>query len=112
MEPSAAPIRHPLARTDRAGTRSLKSKPSHEGETRLHKSLDTTSYGRIQVGLAADITVFDPNTIIDHATFVSPHQYAEGVSYVIVNGQVLLDAGVHTGLLPGRVLRGPGYLPN
>jgi len=49
---------------------------------------------------------------IDRATFVEPHQYAEGVSYVIVNGQVVLDAGVHTGRLPGRVLRGPGYPRN
>jgi N-acyl-D-aspartate/D-glutamate deacylase len=68
--------------------------------------------GRIQVGLAADITVFDPNTIADRATFVEPHQYAVGVSYVVVNGQVVLDAGVHTGALPGRVLRGPGYVHN
>ncbi len=65
--------------------------------------------GRIQVGLAADITVFDPKTIADRATFVQPHQYAVGVSYVIVNGQVVLDKGVHTGALPGHVLRGPGY---
>jgi len=68
--------------------------------------------GRIQVGMAADITVFDPNTIADRATFVQPHQYAVGVSYVVVNGQVVLDAGVHTGALPGRVLRGPGYSRN
>jgi N-acyl-D-aspartate/D-glutamate deacylase len=66
--------------------------------------------GRIQVGLAADITVFDPNTISDRATFVQPHQYAVGMSYVIVNGQVVLNKGEHTGALPGRVLRGPGYV--
>jgi N-acyl-D-amino-acid deacylase len=66
--------------------------------------------GRIQVGLAADIAVFDPDKIADRATFVEPHQYAVGVSYVLVNGQVVLDAGVHTGALPGRVLRGPGYV--
>jgi N-acyl-D-aspartate/D-glutamate deacylase len=68
--------------------------------------------GRLQVGLAADITVFDSNTIADRATFVQPHQYAVGVSYVIVNGQVVLENGVHTGALPGRVLRGPGYVKN
>jgi N-acyl-D-aspartate/D-glutamate deacylase len=68
--------------------------------------------GRIQVGLAADITVFDSATIADRATFVEPHQYAVGVSYVLVNGQVVLDKGTHTGALPGRVLRGPGYARN
>ena len=65
--------------------------------------------GLLAVGLAADITVFDANAIADRATFVQPHQYATGVSYVLVNGQIVLDAGVHTGALPGRVLRGPGY---
>ena len=72
--------------------------------------ISITDRGRIQVGLAADITVFDPDKIADRATFVQPHQYAVGVSYVVVNGQVVLDAGVHTGALPGRVLRGPGYV--
>jgi N-acyl-D-amino-acid deacylase len=72
--------------------------------------ISITDRGRIQVGLAADITVFDPDKIADRATFVEPHQYAVGVSYVVVNGQVVLDAGVHTGALPGRVLRGPGYV--
>jgi N-acyl-D-amino-acid deacylase len=74
--------------------------------------ISITDRGRIQVGLAADITVFDPDKIADRATFVEPHQYAVGVSYVVVNGQVVLDAGVHTGALPGRVLRGPGYVRN
>jgi len=68
--------------------------------------------GRIKVGFAADITVFDSNTIADRATFVQPHQYAVGVSYVLVNGQVVLDGGTHTGALPGRVLRGPGFVRN
>jgi N-acyl-D-amino-acid deacylase len=74
--------------------------------------ISITDRGRIQVGLAADITVFDANTIADRATFVEPHQYAVGVSYVVVNGQVVLDNGVHTGALPGHVLRGPGYVRN
>ncbi len=65
--------------------------------------------GLLAVGLAADITVFNANDIADRATFVQPHQYATGVSYVLVNGRIVLDAGVHTGALPGRVLRGPGY---
>ncbi len=76
------------------------------------EKISITGRGRIQVGFAADITVFDPDKVADRATFVQPHQYAVGISYVIVNGQVVLDAGVHTGALPGRVLRGPGYVRN
>ncbi len=74
------------------------------------EKISLTGRGRIQVGFAADITVFDPDKVADRATFVQPHQYAVGIPYVIVNGQVVLDAGVHTGALPGRVLRGPGYV--
>jgi N-acyl-D-aspartate/D-glutamate deacylase len=65
--------------------------------------------GYIKVGYAADITVFDPATVADKATFVNPHQYPVGIPYVIVNGQVVLDNGKHTGALPGKVIRGPGY---
>jgi N-acyl-D-aspartate/D-glutamate deacylase len=74
------------------------------------EKISLTGRGRIQVGFAADITVFDPDQVADRATFVQPHQYAVGIPYVIVNGQMVLDAGVHTGALPGRVLRGPGYV--
>lgn len=68
--------------------------------------------GRIEVGWAADITVFDPATVADRATFTQPHQYPVGIPYVIVNGQVVLDGGRHTGALPGQVIRGPGYRRN
>ncbi len=64
--------------------------------------------GLLKAGYWADVTVFDPNTIADQATYVNPHQYAVGVSYVIVNGEVVLDNGRHTGAMPGRVIRGPG----
>ena len=53
--------------------------------------------------------VFDPDKIIDHATFDKPHQYATGVVHVFVNGQQVLRDGEHTGALPGRVVRGPGW---
>jgi N-acyl-D-aspartate/D-glutamate deacylase len=76
------------------------------------EKLSITDRGRIQVGLAADITLFNPDTVADKATFVQPHQYPVGIPYVIVNGQVVLDNGVHTGALPGHVLRGPGYVKN
>ena len=63
--------------------------------------------GRLQVGVYADITVFDPSEIQDHATFEKPHQLATGMSHVFVNGVQVLDNGIHTGALPGRaVLRG------
>ena len=64
--------------------------------------------GLLRPGLAADVTIFDPQRIIDHATFEQPHQYATGVEYVIVNGAMVLDRGRHTHARPGRVLYGPG----
>jgi len=60
--------------------------------------------GLLRPGMWADVTVFDPNTITDRATFESPHQYATGVFYVIVNGTVVLDQGRHTGSRPGTIL--------
>jgi N-acyl-D-aspartate/D-glutamate deacylase len=65
--------------------------------------------GILRRGMYADITVFDPATIIDRATFEEPSQLATGISYVIVNGVPVIDAGQMTRALPGRALRGPGY---
>ena len=64
--------------------------------------------GLLQEEFYADITVFDPELVGDRATFESPHQYAVGVQYVIVNGHLVIDQGEHTGARPGRVLYGPG----
>ena len=64
--------------------------------------------GRLQEGLWADITIFDPATVIDRATFENPHQYPVGIDYVIVNGTLTIDRGQHTGSLAGRVIYGPG----
>ena len=61
--------------------------------------------GLIRPGFKADITIFNPETVIDRATFMEPHRYPEGIEYVIVNGVVVIDEGEHTGALPGRVLR-------
>jgi N-acyl-D-amino-acid deacylase len=61
--------------------------------------------GFLREGYRADITVFDPATIIDHATYEDPHRYPSGISTVIVNGIVVVESGQHTGALPGRVLR-------
>jgi N-acyl-D-amino-acid deacylase len=65
--------------------------------------------GHLAPGHYADVVVFDPSTIQDHATFERPHQYATGVQHVFVNGQHVLRNGDHTGALPGRVVRGRGY---
>ena len=67
--------------------------------------------GVLRAGNFADITIFDPQRVIDKATFEMPNQYAEGISYVITNGQLSVDNGKRTSVLAGRVLRGPGYKP-
>ncbi len=61
--------------------------------------------GRLQEGFRADITIFDPDTVIDQATFENPHQYPLGIPHVIVNGVPVIRDGEHTGALPGKVLR-------
>ena len=65
--------------------------------------------GQLTPGYQADIVVFDPATITDHATYAQPHQYATGVRDVFVNGTQVIAAGEHTGATPGRVVRGPGW---
>jgi dihydroorotase/N-acyl-D-amino-acid deacylase len=55
--------------------------------------------------LIADITIFDPKTIIDRATYEDPHQHPEGIEYVIVNGQLTVEKGKQTGVLAGGTLR-------
>jgi N-acyl-D-amino-acid deacylase len=67
--------------------------------------------GLLRAGMAADITVFDPATVADRATFERPHQPSVGFAYVLVNGAVVLDHGRLTAARPGRGLRGPGYIP-
>lgn len=64
--------------------------------------------GRLAPEYYADVVVFDPQTIQDHATFEQPHQYSTGVKHVLVNGQLVLNDGEHTGAKPGRVVRRPG----
>jgi N-acyl-D-aspartate/D-glutamate deacylase len=64
--------------------------------------------GLLRPGQWADVTIFNPNTIIDNATFEKPHQYATGVEYVVVNGKIVLESGRHTGARPGAILYGQG----
>lgn len=65
--------------------------------------------GRLASGYYADVVVFDPEKIGDRATYEFPHQYATGVLDVFVNGERVVEDGRHTGALPGRVVRGPGW---
>ena len=69
-----------------------------------------TDRGCLRPGCHADIVVFDPVAITDHATYDKPQQYATGVDEVFVNGVQVLRAGEHTGATPGRVVRGPGWV--
>ena len=72
-------------------------------------NLGITDRGLLAEGYYADVVVFDPETITDHATFEEPHQYSTGVIHVFVNGGHVLSDGEHTGATPGRVVRGPGW---
>lgn len=65
--------------------------------------------GFLRPGYFADVVMFDPAKIQDRATYEVPHQYATGMRHVLVNGQLVLENGEHTGATPGRVVRGPGY---
>ncbi len=65
--------------------------------------------GALRPGYYADLAIFDPAKIQDHATFAQPHQYSTGMAHVFVNGTQVLKYGEHTGALPGQVVRGPGY---
>ncbi|MEK6334944.1 MAG: D-aminoacylase [Acidobacteriota bacterium] len=65
--------------------------------------------GLLREGNFADVTIFDPKTVIDRATFEEPNQYPVGINFVIVNGEIEVDGGKRTPVLAGRVLRGPGY---
>ena len=72
-------------------------------------NLKLKNRGKLAEGFFADVAVFDPATIQDHATFAQPHQYATGMVHVFVNGEQVLRNGEHTGATPGRIVRGPGW---
>ena len=65
--------------------------------------------GSLSKGYFADLAIFNPETIQDHATFAKPHQLSTGMIHVFVNGEQVLKNGKHTGAMPGRIVRGPGY---
>jgi dihydroorotase/N-acyl-D-amino-acid deacylase len=70
-----------------------------------------TDRGVLKAGMWADVVIFDPATVHDRATFDNPNQLSEGMDYVLVNGVPVIEQGKMTGALPGKVLRGPGYVP-
>ena len=70
-----------------------------------------TDRGVLKAGMRADVVIFDPATVHDRATFDNPNQLSEGMEYVLVNGVPVIDQGKMTGALPGKVLRGAGYVP-
>ncbi len=67
--------------------------------------------GLLRAGMFADLTVFDPATVADSATFEDPHRASVGIVHVFVNGRAALRGGRQTDARPGRGLRGPGYIP-
>jgi N-acyl-D-amino-acid deacylase len=83
------------------GIRKITSMPA----TREH----LTDRGQIRVGAFADITVFNPDTVIDRATYAEPTKLSEGIDWVFVNGQLEYDHGKLTSAMAGRPLRGPGH---
>ena len=76
--------------------------------TRMHQF----DRGALREGLWADLTIFDFDRIQDNATYENPVAVPTGVDYVLVNGEIVVDEGKHTGAKPGKVLRGGGYIPN
>jgi dihydroorotase/N-acyl-D-amino-acid deacylase len=69
-----------------------------------------TDRGVIKQGMWADLVVFDPATVHDVATYADPNKFSVGMQYVVVNGVPVIEDGKMTGKLPGKVLRGPGYM--
>jgi N-acyl-D-amino-acid deacylase len=65
--------------------------------------------GLIRPGVWADVTIFNPETVIDESTWDAPHRYSKGIEYVFVNGQLVLDRGTHTNARPGKILYGNGW---
>lgn len=72
-------------------------------------NLKIKNRGSLIEGYFADLAIFDPEKVQDHATFAEPHQYSTGMVHVFVNGEQVLKDGDHTGATPGQVVRGPGY---
>jgi N-acyl-D-amino-acid deacylase len=68
--------------------------------------------GLLKKGYFADLVILDPEKVQDHATFEKPHAYSTGISHVFVNGTQVLKDGEHTGIFPGRAVKGPAFKEN
>jgi N-acyl-D-aspartate/D-glutamate deacylase len=68
------------------------------------QQLGLKNRGLIKEGFAADLVLFDSDKVIDKATYTNPHQFPEGIEYVIVNGKIVVQEGKHTGLKPGKAI--------
>jgi N-acyl-D-amino-acid deacylase len=119
IDPASASVPHPRGFGNNARVLGLyareKRMVSMEEAVRKMSSLPAQTFslrdrGLLRPGMAADIVIFDEKTVADRATFERPKQYATGIEYVIVNGQVVIEKGTHTGARPGRALRGRGAL--
>ncbi|MDP6108076.1 MAG: amidohydrolase family protein, partial [Candidatus Brocadiia bacterium] len=64
--------------------------------------------GLLRPGMWGDVVAFDPDTVIDRATYEDPHQFSEGIEHVLVNGRIVVEHNVQSDALPGRILRRPG----
>jgi len=73
------------------------------------RNLKVPLRGMLKSGYYADVVIFNPATVTDHATFADAHRLASGVNHVFVNGVQVLKDGEHTGATPGRFIKGPGY---
>src|ERR1700688_1142347 len=82
-----------------------------EFSARPAQRMRLTDRGVLKAGMWPDVVIFDPATVRDRATFDNPNQLSEGMEYVLVNGVPVIDQGKMTGALPGKVLRGAGYVP-
>lgn len=95
--------------------RELKIIPLEEAIRRMTslpaQRFNFTERGLLRTGYAADLVIFDENTVSDQATYEAPHAYATGLSYVLVNGIPVISEGKHTGKHPGQILLGSGYIP-
>ena len=69
------------------------------------QTLGLLDRGAVREGMWADIVIFDPDTIIDKATYTHPHQYPDGIHYVIINGEIVIKNKQHTTVKPGKILR-------
>ena len=119
MDPtSATGLAHP--RSYGTFTRVLGKYVREEGATTLEEAIRKMSSavatrlhlrdrGFLMEGYYADVVVFDPDLVSDHATYDEPHQLSTGIEHVMVNGVAVVNDGMHTGAMPGRPVRGPGW---